>query len=228
MKTKSVFLVSKAERPAEDPLRRRIVCESRELFLRLGYAPVTTGEIARRLGISKATLYKHFATKGDLLKAVVRTIEAEILAGVEPIVADPSLDFLDKLVRLATHIGDWLSRVGRVLAGDLRRNAPEVWAEVDRFRREKILANFAGLLEAGVAEGVVRADIDRDLVLAMLLDLVQNFINPDALLENRRSAREVFGTLFRLVFEGILTGRARAALADRRFDPFGGFKEVPR
>ena len=223
-----VFLVSKPGQAGASPLRSRIVSESRELFLRLGYVPVTTGEIARKLGISKATLYKHFASKDDILKAVVATIEAEMLAGVEAIVADASLDFLEKLVRLVTHIGNWLSRLGRVLAGDLRRNAPEVWAQIDRFRREKIMANFARLLEAGVAEGVVRADIDRDLVLAMFLDLVQNFINPDALLDNRRSAREVFGTLFQLVFEGILTGRARAALADRRFDPFGGFKEVPR
>jgi len=223
-----VFLVSKPGQAGASPLRSRIVSESRELFLRLGYVPVTTGEIARKLGISKATLYKHFASKDDILKAVVATIEAEMLAGVEAIVADASLDFLEKLVRLVTHIGNWLSRLGRVLAGDLRRNAPEVWAQIDRFRREKIMANFARLLEAGVAEGVVRADIDRDLVLAMFLDLVQNFINPDALLDSRRSAREVFGTLFQLVFEGILTGRARAALADRRFDPFGGFKEVPR
>ena len=126
-----------------------------------------------------------------------------------------------------THLGNWLSSLGRVLAGDLRRNAPEVWEDIDRFRREKILVNFTALLETGVAEGVVRADLDRELFLRMFLDLVQNFINPDVLLESRRSAREVFETLFKVVFEGILTDRSHVGLAGRRSDPLETVKEVP-
>ncbi len=227
MKTKRVLSVPEADPSGSEALRRRIVAESRELFLQRGFVPVTTGEIAERLGISKATLYKHFSSKDEILKAAVDTIKADVLAGVEALVADASVDFLGKLVGLMTFMGDWLSRLGRVLAGDLRRNAPEVWEDIDRFRRERILVNFTALLEAGVAEGVIRADIDRELVLRMVLGLVQNFINPDALLEFRRSAREVFETLFKVVFEGILTGRARVELAGRKPDPFGTIKEVP-
>lgn len=205
----------------------RIVALSRELFLQRGFVPVTTGEIAETLGISKATLYKQFASKREILGASVDSIKTDVLAGVERLVADSSLDFLEKLVRLMTFLGDWLSRLGRVLLRDLRRNAPEVWQEIDRFRREKILVNFSALLEAGVDEGVVRADLDRELVLRMFLSLVQSFIDPDALLESRRSARDALVTLFKVVFEGILTDRARAELAGRRPDPFGADKEVP-
>lgn len=226
MKTRTVFQVSKPDR-GDEALRKRIVFESRELFLRRGFVPVTTGEIAERLGISKATLYKYFSSKDEMLRAVVDTIKTEVLAGVEAIVADRSADFLGKLARLMTHLGNWLSSLGRVLAGDLRRNAPEVWEDIDRFRREKILVNFTALLEAGVAEGVVRADLDRELFLRMFLDLVQNFIDPDALIESRRSAREVFETLFKVVFEGILTDRSRVGLAGRGSDPIGTVKEVP-
>jgi AcrR family transcriptional regulator len=226
VKTNTVLSVSRPER-GDEALRKRIVFESRELFLRRGFVPVTTGEIAERLGISKATLYKYFSSKDEMLRAAVDTVKADILAGVEAIVADTSADFLGKLSGLMTHLGDWLSRLGGVLAGDLRRNAPEVWADIDRFRREKILVNFSALLEAGIGEGVVRADLDRELFLRMFLDLVQNFINPDALFESRRSAREVFETLFKVVFEGILTDRSRVGLAGRKADPFGAVKEVP-
>lgn len=227
MKTKSVLAVSNSSGPDDAALRARIVMASRELFLQRGFVPVTTGEIAERLGISKATLYKQFASKDDILEAAIGTIKAEILAGVEGLLADSSLDFLGKLVRLATFMGDWVSRLGRVLARDLRRHAPDVWEDIDRFRREKILVNFAALLETGVGEGVVRADIDRELVLRMFLSLVQSFINPDALLESRRSARDAFETLFKVVFEGILTDRARVELAGRKPEPFGAVKEVP-
>ncbi len=227
MKTKSVPTVSSSSGPEEAALRARIVTASRELFLQRGFVPVTTGEIAERLGISKATLYKRFASKDDILKAAIDTIKAEILAGVEGLLADPSLDFLGKLVRFTTFMGDWVSRLGRVLARDLRRHAPDVWEDIDRFRREKILVNFAALLEDGVGEGVIRADIDRELVLRMFLSLVQSFINPDALLESGRSARDAFETLFKVVFEGILTDRARVELVGRKPEPFGAVKEVP-
>lgn len=227
VKTKAVLTVSGSVRSEDDALRMRIVAASRELFLQRGFVPVTTGEIAEALGISKATLYKQFASKREILGAAVDTIKADVLAGAERLVADASLDFLEKLVRLMTFLGDWLSRLGRVLLRDLRRNAPEVWEDVDRFRREKILVNFSALLEAGVGEGLIRADVDRELVLRMFLSLVQSFINPDALLESRRSARDALVTLFKVVFEGILTDRARVELAGRRPDPFGADKEVP-
>jgi len=227
VKTKTVLKVSRASRSGDRALRNRIVAEARELFIQRGFTPVTTGEIAGRLGISKATLYKQFACKKEILRAAVDSLEADILAGVEGLVADGSRACPEKLIRLMTLIGDWVSRISRALIGDLRRNAPDVWEDIERFRREKIIVNFSALLETGVAEGVFRVDLDRDLVLRMFLSLVQGFINPDVLLESRHSAREVFETLFKVVFEGILTDRARAEIATRKPDTSGTDKEVP-
>jgi AcrR family transcriptional regulator len=227
VKTILVLEVSKTSRPGDEALRKRIVAEARELFIQRGFAPVTTGEIAGRLGISKATLYKHFVSKNEILRAAVGLIEADIMAGVQERVADGSTTCPEKLVRLMTFVGDWVSRLSRTLIGDLRRNAPDVWEDIERFRRQKIIINFITLLEAGVGEGVFRVDIDRDLVLKMFLNLIQGFINPDAFLESRRSPREVFETLFKVVFEGILTDRARAEIAVRKSDVPGAEKEVP-
>ncbi len=227
MKTKPVLIVSRSTPPEAEALRRRIVAEARELFIQRGFAPVTTGEIAGRLGISKATLYKQFASKKEILRAAVDSIEADMLADVDGIISDGSAACPEKLIRLMTLIGDRLSRLSRALIVDLRRNAPDVWEDIDRFRRQKIIVNFSALLETGVKEGVFRVDLDRDLVLRMFVSLVQGFINPDALRESRQSAREVFETLFKVVFEGILTDRARAEIVVRRPTKPGADKEVP-
>jgi AcrR family transcriptional regulator len=227
VKTNSVLIVSGAALQEDEALRRRIVTEARELFIRRGFAPVTTGEIAGRLGISKATLYKLFANKKEILRAAVDSFEADMLAGVDGIVADSSAACPEKLIKLMTFIGDWISKLSRALIGDLRRNAPDVWEDIERFRSQRIMVNFSALLEAGVEEGVFRVDLDRNLVFRMFLSLVQGFINPDALLGSRQSAREVFETLFKVVFEGILTDRARVEIVACKPITSGADKEVP-
>ena len=207
-------------------LHRRIVDTSRDLFLRSGFSQVTMDEIAGALGISKATLYRQFSGKEDILASAMETIKTEILAGVEGILADGNTDTLERLARLTEFIGNWLSRLGRVLATDMRRNAPGVWEDVERFRREKLLKNFSCLLESGIREGVFEARMDRDLVLRMYLSLVQNFLNPDMLLNSPYSASDIFETLFRVFFLGILTDGARNTLADRKISFYHSTKEV--
>jgi AcrR family transcriptional regulator len=44
-----------------------------ELFLQHGYGNVTMDEIARRAGVSKATIYAHFADKAELFAGIMRT-----------------------------------------------------------------------------------------------------------------------------------------------------------
>ncbi|MGZ7046124.1 MAG: TetR/AcrR family transcriptional regulator, partial [Candidatus Aminicenantales bacterium] len=100
MKTKRVFIVSKSRSAPAATLRARIVGAGAELFLSRGFVRVTADEIAGRLGISKATLYKSFASKEAILRAVVREIMNDIAGRVEGILDDSRLSFVEKLVAL--------------------------------------------------------------------------------------------------------------------------------
>jgi AcrR family transcriptional regulator len=65
----------------------RLMEKAEELFVNLGYKAVSMEEIAEAAGISKMTIYKHFASKEDLFIEVVlsimhktyKVIEEEIL-----------------------------------------------------------------------------------------------------------------------------------------------------
>ncbi len=63
--------------------RQRILDVSLELFAERGYAGASVADIAKRLGITKAALYYHFAAKSDILEAVL----AEPMAGFTGLVA---------------------------------------------------------------------------------------------------------------------------------------------
>lgn len=61
--------------PAPPSAHERILNAAYELFSRRGIRAVGTDEVIERAGVAKATLYRHFATKNDLVLAVLERRE---------------------------------------------------------------------------------------------------------------------------------------------------------
>ncbi len=60
--------------PTPSP-RERVLAAAYELFSRRGIRAVGTDEVIVRAGVARATLYRHFATKNDLVLAVLERRE---------------------------------------------------------------------------------------------------------------------------------------------------------
>lgn len=94
--------------------RQRILDVSLDLFAERGYAGASVADIAKRLGITKAALYYHFAAKSDILEALL----AEPLAGFTGLVATaaarPPADLLADIVDATVD----LYTVSRLLGDD--------------------------------------------------------------------------------------------------------------
>jgi AcrR family transcriptional regulator len=61
--------------PPAKPVRERILDTSYELFARRGVRDVGIDELVARSGVAKATLYRHFASKDDLVLAFLERRE---------------------------------------------------------------------------------------------------------------------------------------------------------
>ncbi len=190
--------------------RARVVAAARGLFLERGFLRTTSDDIAAELGISKATLYRTFRSKEDILRTVVRENMEEILAGVEGLIHDRALGFVEKMVALLAHLAGQISQFGPLLARDIQKGAPAVWKEVQDFRRDKILKNFRIVLESGLREGYFRADVDLDLLLRMFLSLVQQLVTPEEVRRTGRSPAALFESVIKVFFQGILTDKGRS------------------
>jgi AcrR family transcriptional regulator len=198
-----------------EPARPRIVAAARAMFFDRGFLRVTADDIAAELGISKATLYKVFSSKEEMLGAAVREVMDEIAARVELIIGDDSLGFVEKMVTLFAFLGTRLSQFGPLLVRDIQKSAPRIWKEIDDFRKDKIFRNFKVILEAGRREGFFREDVDLDLLLQMFTSLVQEFVNPAAILRSGRSPAATFESVTKVFFQGILTDKGRLDLSAR-------------
>jgi AcrR family transcriptional regulator len=73
-----------------DERRRRIMRAAEELFAASGYTAVSMADIAQRCEMSKKTLYEVFASKEELLKALIADCEAFPLSACVDDDADPA------------------------------------------------------------------------------------------------------------------------------------------
>jgi AcrR family transcriptional regulator len=225
VKTQKVLSVFCPRGCTADPLHSRIIQVAREYFLSRGFIRVTCDEIADRLGISKATLYKSFSSKEAILRAVVQEIMGEIVIQGNAFIEDGQMDFVEKLVALFSFVGTRFSLFGPLLVRDIQKHAPKIWKEIDDFRREKIIKNFAVILASGRDGGFVRSDIDIDLLLQMLVSLIQEFINPEALLRSERTPAKTFESILKVFFQGILTEKGYQGFSRKIPTAFGSLRE---
>ena len=114
--------------------RQAIVAAATALFLRNGYQGTSMDEVAARAEVSKQTVYKHFADKEELFRAIVRGVAAnsdQVAAELTAAFTATEVRSLDDLAaRLTSVARRYLDAVLRPEVLSLRRL---VIAEADRF-----------------------------------------------------------------------------------------------
>ena len=192
--------------------RQRIVAAARARFISTGFSTVTMDDIAHALGMSKKTLYRHFSSKEELLRETSRQNCAECETELAAIsAANP--DFFARARATFSFVSRLYARLTPAYMTDLHRNAPEVWGEIQEFRRARVSRHMRGLLEQGVAQGVLRGDLDREVLVRLYLTMTSALLTPEI---SGWAAGEgidkVFDAFVRVYFEGLVTDRGRERL----------------
>ncbi len=168
-------------------------------------------EIARDLGISKKTLYKHFASKEELVRSVVQLFIAESAVRMDSLLAERHENFIARLQRLMEVLSAQAASVSPIFIREVAESMTEIWKEVEAFRAKRILT-FGGLLEQGKREGYIRDDVEIDLIVMIFMTLIQSLVNPHSLSRSKYSFPQMVDGILTLVFEGILTKEARKSI----------------
>lgn len=144
--------------------RAEIVAAARRLFETRGFEATSMQDVIDEVGIAKGTIYHYFASKGDLLHAVVDDVVAATTEQMRAIAARPGTA-LERLRAVALE--------GAVSARDaaLLERLPEVGGAMRlRLLCVAVLQQgplYAEILEQGRAEGVFH--VEDPLVTAELL-----------------------------------------------------------
>ena len=210
METLNTPIVSVVNRMESSEIGGRIVRVAERIFLRSGFSRVLMDDLARELGMSKKTLYAHFASKEALLRAVLIQRVSEVDQGMEAIVSAKEA-FSAKLAHVAGFLQAKLAEVSPVFLEDIRRYAPECFRVVEEFRGRAIPRYFGRLFDEGLRAGHVRPKVQRDILIRMLVLSVQGIIRPEAVGELHLHPREALEHILSITFDGILTPKGRGA-----------------
>lgn len=202
----------------ERPIQQRIIERAQQLFFTHGFSNVTTDDVAAGLGISKKTLYQHFASKEDLVRECMYAMRSEIAAGLEAIIDDRELEFAAKLRGVMAVIAEKMSRLQRPHIEDMHRKAPHLLLDMERFRRERVLPMFERLFAQGMRRGLLRRDIDPQLFLQMFYTLVEGMKIPSVVLNLSYSLAEVFHAILSVMLEGMMTDEGRRQFEEKGYD----------
>lgn len=154
-------------RPRDERADRAILDAALELLAEVGPTGLSVEEVAARAGVSKATIYRRFPTKDDL---VVASLSGLVVSWPDDV---PSGSVRDRLVHLVEH---WWTSYARSANGQVfhrvlahAKSNPRLFEafydEVIEPRRDL----FRRVLRDGVAAGEIRPDADLELVITMIV-----------------------------------------------------------
>ncbi len=189
--------------------RARILETAFQMFSGIGYTSVTMEQIARRCGIGKATLYKHFASKEELLLGCVDYYTDRVRAEMEWVIADETKSPQQKVVDFIVPVVRFVSHVNSSVLDDIQRLVPEAYERIDTNRRSIILSNIGRIMREGKESGIFREDVNEVLVAHVLIGTVSHLSNPQLMEEIGLPPGQLIQMVFSIVWNGCLSEKGR-------------------
>ncbi|MCH4563028.1 MULTISPECIES: TetR/AcrR family transcriptional regulator [Halomonas] len=182
------------------PAKRHLTAEARRertvetviaLCARDEPATLTTGEIARQMGVTQGALFRHFPSKDAIWEAVVDWVGTRVMQRVDAAAAraDTPLEALEAMFMahvafIAEHPG-----VPRLLLGQLQHARPTPARRMVRSLLFRYRERIAGLLEQARATGELREGLDLEAATMQFIGTIQGLVIQSLM------AGEVTGTL---------------------------------
>jgi AcrR family transcriptional regulator len=197
--------------PAARTARERIVAGARHHFFAHGFRGVTVDDLAAELGMSKKTLYAHFASKPEIVEAAILAKFSELDGELARITTEHTADFVRALRLLLECVLRHAEEVSPAFLRDVRRDKPELFQLIESRRSAMIHRHFGKLFAAGRRARRIRADVPTTLLIEILLAAVQGVMTPHKLTDLGVSPKAGFSAIISVLLDGVLTpaGRAR-------------------
>jgi AcrR family transcriptional regulator len=192
----------------EQEIKTRILNGSEELFMRYGIRSVSMDDIARHLGVSKKTIYQHFADKDDLVTDVTRTHFDRDIRLFRQLKAQ-SKNAIEELAKISVWIKEDLEKMNPSLLMDIQKHHPRAfrqWMQYkEKFVRESVVQN----IEQGKREGYFRPEVDAGIIAVSRLLLIEAAFDEQHFPRGKFKLVDIQSQLFELFVYGMCTEKGR-------------------
>ena len=152
-------------RPREERADRAILSATLELMAEHGFHDLRVDDVANRAGVGKATIYRRYRSKDELITAAVAELVSEIT------VPDTGQTRADLLALMRGAVAMYRRSVEAAVMPSLVE-AMSRDTELAGLVRERFLAGRRAALTAVLERGIARRDLRDDLDVELALDVL--------------------------------------------------------
>lgn len=171
----------------------QILVAARTLFLTNGYGNTSMDAVAKHAGVSKSTVYAHFANKEQLFGAVVSTVRQRLHDALIGLSTTDQRDVSKMLRQIGTQFLHYVTEptsvtIFRVVIGEIH-NFPELGREMYKSGHLVVIRTVADFLQRWTDIGLLKVD-DPMLAARQFLTLVKSDLQFRCLLDSDKVASE--------------------------------------
>jgi AcrR family transcriptional regulator len=152
-------------RPRDERADRAILSATLDLMAEHGVNDLRTDDVADRARVGKATIYRRYRSKEELITAAVATLVSEIAVPDEGSTREDLLALMRGAVEVYT--GSVAAGLMPSLVAEMRKSP-----ELARTAREGFLAGRRAALREVLERGVAREDLDSGVDFELALDVL--------------------------------------------------------
>ena len=154
-----------------------------ELFSQFGVERVSIVDIARKAGVSQATIYNNFGSKETLVREFVTTMVDQLMNRVQEVLSYDK-PYWEKMAAFINIIAEMMAN-GRPSEGYVTgftnnyalQNDPEI-KKIRDSAQGRMTVLLLGLIREGKEQGQIHSDISEDALLVYFKAFMDIFIDP--------------------------------------------------
>lgn len=186
--------------------KRKIIENSLEMFFQKGCKVVTMDDIAKENGVSKRTLYELFTDKSHLLEECLRHLYNRMTEHVSNYKGQYD-NVIDAMFRMHNEHSDNLMDLNKKFFEELKRYYYVVYKKAIVYFLEFHRSMSHDFLVRGQNEGLIRDDINKELVTKVLIEISNVMENAEFFSLKEYSRKELFREVVLSYVRGLCTDK---------------------
>ena len=177
-----------------------------------GVRAFTVESLAKRLAMSKKTIYKFFPTKENLIRSIMQFVFTQINSAFDKVMVhepNPAVQF----IKIMETISKFAGRFPVSKIAELKSLYPDIWKEIESFRLSH-QDDFYTILHDAQEQGLARHDINMRATSIIYINIINSTFQPEFFLKNDLPIRETIRGFVQIVARGIFTNKGMKAIKE--------------
>ncbi len=194
---------------AEDR-KQKYASKAMEVFKRDGLR-MSLDEVAEKMGVTKKTLYNHFASKEELLRYCMSSFAADLKESLGVMNSSDS-DAITGLIMGVKTMGDLFHTLSPVFFFDLKKLYPEIAGAEHSSGSGTFIESIRQNLQKGIKEKRYRSDLNVDMVSHYFVYSMVSFFLNRILVNSEYTPSEYFRTILDYHLNAVVTDQGQDLL----------------